>query len=270
MCATSSRDRRLALSRQRRDRAEAAGGDRRDRHGLRTRVCDRSSRRLPALQRYDRALRGGARRRSRPDRRQGQELVFTRGATEAINLRRPDASERGRNRVLLSPRAPQQYRAVAARRLRSRCGAAHARRPDRPRRGRAEWSPKSIASSPSPTCRTCSGAFSTLGARRTSPIPRARCCCSTVARRCRGCRSTSPTSAAISTHIPGTSCTGRPASAACGAAELLEELPPWQGGGSMIDASPSKRRPISTRRRGSRRGLRTSSARSASRRDRLG
>ena len=52
----------LALSRQRRDRAEAAGGDRRDHAGLCARLRDRASRRLRALGGDDRELRGGARR----------------------------------------------------------------------------------------------------------------------------------------------------------------------------------------------------------------
>ena len=42
-------DRRLALSRQRRDRAKAAGGDRRHHQRLCARLCDRASRRLRAL-----------------------------------------------------------------------------------------------------------------------------------------------------------------------------------------------------------------------------
>ena len=56
-------DRRLALSRQRRDRAETAGGDRRDHAGLRARLRDRASRRLPALVGHDGGLRSGARGR---------------------------------------------------------------------------------------------------------------------------------------------------------------------------------------------------------------
>ncbi len=49
-------DRRLALSRQRRDRAKAAGGDRCDHPGLCARLCDRASRRLRALGDDDREL----------------------------------------------------------------------------------------------------------------------------------------------------------------------------------------------------------------------
>ena len=45
-------------------------------------------------------------------------------------------------------------------------------------------------------CRTCSARSSTRSARPRSRIRRARCCCSTAARRCRACRSTSPRSAA--------------------------------------------------------------------------
>ena len=59
-------DRRLALSRQRRDRAEAAGGDRRDHPGLCARLRDRASRRVRALGGDDRQLRSA---RAPPRRR---------------------------------------------------------------------------------------------------------------------------------------------------------------------------------------------------------
>ena len=71
---------------------------------------------------------------------------------------------------------------------------------------------------------------------RARPLASARSCCSTAARRCRACRSTSPRSIATSTSSPATSSTARPASACSGrAAEILEAMPPWQGGGAMID-----------------------------------
>ena len=129
-----------------------------------------------------------ARRRSNADRRPPNELVFTRGATEAINLVARTLPKNGRNRVLaLAARASQQHRAVAARRLRSRRGAAHARRPDRPRRRRSRCSRKSIASSLSRMSPTCSARFSTRSARRRLRIRKARCSCSTAARRYRAC-----------------------------------------------------------------------------------
>ena len=55
----------LGLSRQRRHRAEAAGGDRRDHARLCRDLCDRPSRRLSALGRDDAGLRGVARGGSR-------------------------------------------------------------------------------------------------------------------------------------------------------------------------------------------------------------
>ena len=147
------------------------------------------------------------------------ELVFTRGATEAINLvARALPKDGPQPRAAVGARASQQHRAVAARRLRGRRRAADRRRPDRPRRRRSDDQRASIASSPSPMCRTCSARSSTPSAPPRSRIRRARCCCSTAARRCRACRSTSPRSAAISTLSPATSSTARPASARCGAA----------------------------------------------------
>ncbi len=95
-------DRELALSRQRRDRAEAAGGDRCDHQGLRARLRDRASRRVRALGGDDRELRGGARGGVDADRRRAERVVFTRGATEAINLVARTLPKDGRNRVLLS------------------------------------------------------------------------------------------------------------------------------------------------------------------------
>ena len=50
-----------------------------------------------------------------------------------------------------------------------------------------------------------------------------------------------------------------------GRAELLDAMPPWQGGGAMIEQCHVRaRRPTPRRRSGSRRGRRTSSARSGS------
>ena len=59
-----------------------------------------------------------------------EELVFTRGATEAINLVAQRLPKDGRNRVLLSrARASFEHRPVAARRLCDRRRAADRRRP---------------------------------------------------------------------------------------------------------------------------------------------
>ena len=52
-------------------------------------------------------------------------------------------------------------------------------------------------------------------------------------------------------------------------AELLDAMPPWQGGGAMIDRVTFERRPTPRRRSGSRPAPRRSSRRSGCRRDRL-
>ena len=63
----------------------------------------------------------------------------------------------------------------------------------------------------------------------------ARACWSTARRRSRTCRSTCRRSTATSTSSPGTRCSARPASAPCTAKrDLLDAMPPWQGGGNMI------------------------------------
>ena len=60
--------------------------------------------------------------------------------------------------------------------------------------------------------------------------------CSTARSRCRTCRSTWPRSASTSSPSPGTRCSARPGSACCGArVELLDDMPPFLGGGSMIE-----------------------------------
>ena len=76
------------LSRQRRDDAEASGGDRSCDAVLRRGERERPSRRALAQRARDRGLRGGARhRRAVPERaRTPTEIVFVRGTTEAINL----------------------------------------------------------------------------------------------------------------------------------------------------------------------------------------
>ena len=70
---------------------------------------------------------------------------------------------------------------------------------------------------------------------RGSPTRRAPWCWSTARRRPRICKSTCRTSTATSTRSRATRSTARPASA-CSTArrELLEAMPPWQGGGEMI------------------------------------
>ena len=104
-CATSSRrSGELALSRQRRDRAKAAGGDRRDRRRLWPRLRHRPSRGLPALGGDDPGLRSRA-RRGRASCIGGQDAK--KSSSPAARPRRSTSSRssfpRGdRNRVLLS------------------------------------------------------------------------------------------------------------------------------------------------------------------------
>jgi cysteine desulfurase/selenocysteine lyase len=75
------------LSRQRRLGAEAAGGDRRDHAGLFDGIRQRASRAALPVEPRDREIRGGARHhRALPRRADAEEIVFTSGTTEGINL----------------------------------------------------------------------------------------------------------------------------------------------------------------------------------------
>ena len=75
--------------------------------------------------------------------------------------------------------------------------------------------------------------------RRASPTARTRSARSSARRLaspCRTCRSTCTRSAPTSSRSPATRCSARPASACSwGRAELLEAMPPFLGGGSMIE-----------------------------------
>ena len=85
-------------------------------------------------------------------------------------------------------------------------------------------------------CRTCSARSSTRSAPPSSRTRSAPSCCSTAARPRRACRSMSPRSAATSTSSRRTRFTARPGSARCGrGTEILDAMPPWHGGGAMID-----------------------------------
>ncbi len=172
------------------------------------------------------------------------EVVFTRGATEAINLVAQSwglANLRDGDRILLSAaRASFEHRAVAA--AAERVGATSTSVPltadgridlDA---GRSDADASSISWSPSPMCRTCSARSSTRSARPRSRTRSARSCCSTAARPRRASRSTSLRIGCdfyvFSAHkIYGPTGIG----ALWARKEILDAMPPWQGGGAMID-----------------------------------
>ena len=168
---------------------------------------------------------------------QPNELIFTRGATEAINLVARTLPKNGRNRVLLSQLehhsniVPWQLAG-----LRSRRGAADAptaRSTSTPPR---RCSPRSIVLSDLPTYRTCSARSSTRSARPTSRIRKARCCCSTDARPYPRLDVNIVNFGADFYAFSGHKLYG-PTGIGClwGRAELLAQMPPWQGGGAMIE-----------------------------------
>ena len=246
------RDEGLVVPRLRRDVADAAQRDRGDGRVLRRRARDRPPRRLPARRRGDRALRGRAATKAAAWLRlRPGETVFTRNATEAINLvalhvgprerrrRRPDRAHRDG--------APLQPRAVAdaapRSRARARVRADRRRGHARPRRARrAACGRRRQAGRRRRTSRTCS-ARSTRSPRssraRTPPA-----------------RSSSIDGAQAVPQMPvdvaddrrrllrldrRTRPTARPASACCTARrELLEAMPPLLGGGHMISARRRK------------------------------
>ncbi len=139
------------------------------------------------------------------------------------------------------------------------------RRAHRSRRdGRDDARPRAQAGRASRMSPTCSARCSTPRARRRSRIRSARNCCSTAARRCRACRSTSPALGCDFYVFSGAQAL-RPHRhrRALGAHEMLDAMPPWQGGGSMIDRVTFDEDDLcARRRRGSRRARRTSSRRS--------
>ncbi len=173
-----------------------------------------------------------------------REIIFVRGTTEAINL---VAQSWGRTQLRpgdeildLRARASRQHRALADGR----------RRHGRDLRGRADRS--SAASCASRHSERCSNERTRLVAmahvsnalgtvlpvarhrRRRASSGRARAD-RWRAGGARTCRSTCARWAATSTASPATRCTARPASACCtGGRQLLEAMPPWQGGGDMI------------------------------------
>ena len=165
---------------------------------------------------------------------QENEMVFTRGATEAINLVAQRLPKEGRPRVAVAARASFEHRAVAARRVANR------RLPADPD-GQIDLDAAEAMMSESIVvafAHVSNVLGSILDAKR---APRwrtrsARSCCSTAARRCRACRSMSRRSVAISTFSPAHKLYGPTGIGALwGRAEMLDAMPPWQGGGAMID-----------------------------------
>ena len=214
----------LGLSRQRRDRAEAEGGDRRDHARLCRDLCDRPSRRLPALGRDDGGVRGVA-----PARRPLHRRRARRG--DRLRPRRDRGDQPGRaklgqanlkpgDRVLLSTlEHHSQHRALAAAPARRDRRRAADRRPShRPRRDGGDDPARAQAGRARPCLERARLGARRQARRRHRPLRSARSCCSTAARRCRACRSTSPRSTATSTSSPATSSTARPGSACSGRA----------------------------------------------------
>ena len=182
---------------------------------------------LPARRRGDGAVRGRARDASprSPARRAG-ETVFTRNATEAINL---VAWSWGRANVGAGDRdrahrdgAPLQHRAVADARAERGRELAYVdidrRRPARPRLARRGAGARAEGGRRRARLQRARHHQPDRGDRRAARTPPARSSSSTARRPCRTCRSTSPRSAPTSTPGPATRPTARPASACCTAA----------------------------------------------------
>ena len=166
------------------------------------------------------------------------EVVFTRGATEAINLVARTLPAR-RTATASCCRALEHHSNIVPWQLAGYevdvCPLT-ARRPDRPRRRRGD----ADRAARDRRLRPCLERARLDPRRHARRRPRARGRRETAARRLPGRaaprRSMSPRSTAISTSSPATSSTARPGSARLWArAELLDAMPPWQGGGAMID-----------------------------------
>ena len=213
-------------------------------------------------------LRGGARRRRRADRRAGRRAGLhprrDRGDQPGRAARCPTD---GRNRVLLS--ALEHHSNIVPWQLAGYAidvVPADRRRPDRPRRRRGDGQRGASRRRLRPCLQRARLDPRRQARRRDRASRSALSCCSTAARRCRACRSMSPRIGCDFYAFSGHKLYG-PTGIGClwGRAELLDAMPPWQGGGAMIDQRDVRATPpILDRPRGSRRARRTSSARSGS------
>ncbi len=208
-------------------------------------------------------------------RRAPSEIVFVRGTTEAINL---VARAWGRGNVepgdeILITGLEHHSNIVPWQMLCEETRRAPARRADRrprrapPRRVRAAALPAHPARRRRARLERARHGQPGARDRRAGPRARRRRCWSTARRRCRICtvdvQALDCDFYAFSGHkVYGPTGIG----VLCGRAELLDAMPPWQGGGDMIQLGhASRRRPTRRPRTGSRRARRTSPARSASR-----
>ena len=216
------------LPRQRRHRAEAARGDRRDRALLRRRDNANIHRGVHALSRArHRGLRGARATRcsasSTP--RDREEIIFVRGTTEA---HQPGRAELRRARVLqpgdeIVISAMEHHSNIVPWQMlcRERGAVLRVVPIERRRRARCSTSTRSCSA----RARSWSRVVARLqrarhgqpgrGDHRRWRTRAASRCWSTAPRRCRTCRSTCRRSTATSTPSPATSCTARPASACC-------------------------------------------------------
>ena len=251
--------------------AEAARRARRDGRLLPALLRQHPPRRVHDRRGGDRRVRGRARARSRASstRARAEEIVFTRNATEAINLvaytwARANLRAGDVDRAVAHG-APRQRRAVAHARRRARHRAAldpaHRRLPPRPHRTSTSCS-TAPSCSRSARCRTCS-ARSTRSAR--SPTPRTPHgalvlvdACQFVPHVATDVQAWDADFVAFSAHkLLGPSGIG----ALWARHELLEAMPPFLGGGEMIrdvrlDGFTTERRAVEVRSRhpGDRRG----------------
>ena len=264
------------LARQRRDHAEAAGGDRPPRVLLRARELQHPPRRARAGGARDRRLRGRAREGARASstRRRASEIVFVRGATEA---HQPGRAELGP--AATSARATRSSSPTSSTTPTSCPGSSSAPRRARKLRvapvddrGQVLLDEYEKLLGPQTQARRVHAGVERArhdhaGAARWSRwrTATARACWSTARRRSRTCASTCRRSTAdffvFSGHKVFAPDRHRRASTA--STSVLEAMPPWQGGGNMIaDVTFEKTRLPARRRRASRPAPATSPTRS--------
>jgi cysteine desulfurase/selenocysteine lyase len=208
--------------------------------GDRRRLRHRPPRGLHPLGRDDARLRAARRRVAAFVGGREDEIVFNRGATEAINLVATAARQGPRAASELEHHS--KHRPLAARRLAGRRLPAHARRPDRSRcrRTDADHGPRDW--SPSRTSRTCSARCST----RDAPLELAHAVGAMLL--LDGCQAVPRLPVDVAAlglrflRVLGHKLYGPTGIGALWAkAELLAAMPPWQGGGGDDRRSRSSR-----------------------------